>query len=223
MKYIKSFNELNENSEKSFSKAAEKFKSYYTGWDEDVEIEDGKYGAHVFEFPNEEKMNSFIDEVGGMPHPLGGLRTVLTESFNEAYDDYDTPMWHKHRELKLQLIELKNDLKDAWLDMENDPEVEPEGGPVANKWADRIEKMEKEIAEVESKINKMENTVKKARTPQSDAQKKITKNVEEIRKSILSWPDRTPEQQAEIYKKRYSINDDLETIVNVLKELKLAK
>lgn len=48
------------------------FEQYFTGTD-DVNGESVK----VYEFPNQETMTQFLDQVGGMPHPLGGLRAVV--------------------------------------------------------------------------------------------------------------------------------------------------
>jgi hypothetical protein len=53
----------------------------------------------------------------------------------------------------------------------------------------------------------------------SDSKKKLTKNIEDIKRSIKSWPDRTVEQQAVIYKKRYEIQDSLEEVTRVLEEI----
>jgi hypothetical protein len=50
--------------------------------------------------------------------------------------------------------------------------------------------------------------------------KKILKNLEDIKRSIKSWPDRTIPQQAEIYKTRYKIAADVAEIGNILTALK---
>lgn len=140
---------------------------------------------------------------------------------NEAYDDYGTPMWHKYTELQDELASLKQELKDLYSDMENDPEIEIEGGKVADEWGDKIEKKEAEIKKIDDKINKMENPgPRKAREKKSDAEAKLNKNIEDIKRSIKSWPERTIPQQAEIYKTRYKIDADVAEIANVLTALK---
>jgi len=56
---------------------AKAYKSAYEGYDPAVTTPDGKEGAHVFEFDNEDKLNEFLDKVGGAPHPSGGMRAIL--------------------------------------------------------------------------------------------------------------------------------------------------
>lgn len=59
---------------------AQAFQEYYKGT-EDVDFEGGRsQNVHVFEFPTDELMDQFLENVGGMPHPLGGNRAVLSES-----------------------------------------------------------------------------------------------------------------------------------------------
>ena len=143
---------------------------------------------------------------------------------NESYDDFGTATYRKHQALEQEIKELKDDIKQAWSDMENDPDIEIEGGPVADSWAEKIENMETELKKLEEKIKKIENPkARERRTVQTDAKKKLTKNIEDINRSVKSWPDRTLQQQAEIYKTRYKITDDLDTIVAVLKELQADK
>lgn len=164
------------------------------------------------------------------------------ESFiNEAaYEKYGTASYWKYEELKDELKDLKSDLKQAWIDMENDPKIEIEGGPVADAWGGKIEKLENDITDVEAKIAKMESKpVKKEltydevmakETPEykakikvEDAKKSLLNKIDDIKKSILAWPDRTIPEQAEIYKKRYGLKAELADIATALTELQAEK
>ena len=49
-------------------------------------------------------------------------------------------------ENKEEIADLQARLDQVWREMENDPDIEPEGGPVADQYADEIHKLEKEIA-----------------------------------------------------------------------------
>jgi hypothetical protein len=171
------------------------------------------------------------------------MRIKLFEQFvNEAYDDYGTPLHTKWTEaqdelvsLQQELKDLKQELKDAFSDMENDPKIEPEGGKVADEWGgklndieENIEKKKKEIEKLEAKIYKMENPAQRknstlAATPKDAAKHLLMKNIEDIKISMRSWPDRTIPQQAEIYKKRYKLVQDVEDIAAALTELEAEK
>ena len=67
---------------------ASKFKKYFTGFEDDDYIkhfpnnEPGS-GVYVFEFPNDKILDKFLDEVGGAPHPLGGIRAILSIKGNK--------------------------------------------------------------------------------------------------------------------------------------------
>ena len=161
------------------------------------------------------------------------------ESFiNEAYDDYGTPLNAKWTEaqdelasLDQELKDLKRDLKDAFSDMENDPDIKPEGGKVADEWGGKlnkieedIEKKKKEIEKLVAKIDKMENPTPRknsttATTPKDAAKALLLKKIEDIKVSMKAWPDRTIQQQAVIYKKRYNLVQDVEDIATALEEL----
>lgn len=67
---------------------------YYLGYDATLKVDEDVDGAYVFEFPSTVVMNSFLEEVGGMPHPHGGPRAVLT------YKDEEIPEALKESELK---------------------------------------------------------------------------------------------------------------------------
>ena len=49
----------------------------YRAGEDDVEIDGKVVHVAVFEFPTDEKLEEFIGDVGGMPHPNGGLRAVV--------------------------------------------------------------------------------------------------------------------------------------------------
>lgn len=57
---------------------AKAYRSNYRGFDPTADY-GGQQGHHVFEFQDEKGMNRFLNDVGGAPHPLGGLRTVLSD------------------------------------------------------------------------------------------------------------------------------------------------
>lgn len=144
------------------------------------------------------------------------------------FKSYIDESYNKNSEL-LQLKQDKKDLeaelKQAWMDMENDPDIEPEGGPVADSWGGKLEDLQKEIEKLDTKIKKMEAPkAKKEENPLAETKKVLMKHAEEIKRSVQSWPDRTLEQAAEIYKKRYFDNDfDQSLIVKALKELQEEK
>lgn len=166
------------------------------------------------------------------------------ESFiNEAYDDQGTPLNKKWTDaqdelasLEQELKDLKQDLKQAFSDMENDPNIEPEGGKVADEWGgklndieEEIEKKKKEIEKLLAKIDKMENPTKRKDSTKADTPKDAAKailvryHLDDIKTSMKAWPDRTIQQQAEIYKKRYKLVQDVEDISAALAELEAEK
>lgn len=55
----------------------EKWQQYRTGTEE-VQINGEYEQVDVFEFPDESLVEEFLGEIGGMPHPLGGFRVVLS-------------------------------------------------------------------------------------------------------------------------------------------------
>jgi hypothetical protein len=64
-----------------FGKALQGWGAYYQGWDPDVEHPAGK-GAHIFAFVDDPAgMDSFLNEIGGTPHPQGGGRVLLASGF----------------------------------------------------------------------------------------------------------------------------------------------
>lgn len=61
-----------------------KYGAYFKGeWEN--ETNNGYEDVYVFEFPDEKVMHEFLDEVGGMPHPLGGHRTILSKEKGGMY------------------------------------------------------------------------------------------------------------------------------------------
>jgi len=64
---------------KKVGPAGKDYEKNYKGFDPTVD-HDGKEGHHVYEFPNHKEKQSFLDKVGGAPHPLGGHRVILNES-----------------------------------------------------------------------------------------------------------------------------------------------
>jgi len=144
----------------------------------------------------------------------------LFEAFVSEEIKFGTAKWDKFTNLQDELASLKQELKDAWSDMENDPEIEVEGGPVADEWGEKIEKIEDEIKKIEDKIEKMENpSPRKPRADKGDSKKILLKNIEDIKNSRKTYPDRTIEQQALIYKKRFKISDDENKIVQSIIDL----
>lgn len=61
--------------------------------------------------------------------------------------------------LKLKLRELEHDRQLVYSDMENDPDVEPEGGMVADEYGKRIEVFDKQIAKIYTEIEKIEEPI----------------------------------------------------------------
>lgn len=149
---------------------------------------------------------------------IHNFESFVNEALTVAYSS------QRLMNLKQAKKELEEELKDLFRQMEDDPELEPEGGKVADEWGAKLEQKEKEIAKIKAKINKMETSTQRApREAQGDAKKKLTKNIDDIKNSRKFYPERTIEQQAEIYKKRYKIDDEVEKITAVLKELENSK
>lgn len=161
------------------------------------------------------------------------MRFHTFESFNEAKDLFSKTEL-KIMDLNDELKDLKSDLKQAKIDMEGDPEIEIEGGPVANEWGKKIMDLEDQIEKTKAKIQKLETPrkpgVKKELTyeeainkdkikAKKTAKSYIEKEKEDILRSMKSYPNRSYTEQAIIYKKRYNIPGDLEYIEDILKEL----
>lgn len=133
-------------------------------------------------------------------------------------------------DLKQERNELQNDIRQAWSDMENDPDIEPEGGKIADEWGGKLNKMEAELEKLTAKIDKMENpaarkaSTAKEETPVAQIKKIFSKYIDDINQSRKSWPDRTVEEQAVIYKRRYlSDKADLEDVKKAIDELQSEK
>lgn len=144
---------------------------------------------------------------------IHNFKNYIDESYNKNAD---------LSQAKEDLARLKKELKQAWIDMENDPDIEPTGGPIADGWGEKIAKLETEVEKMEKKIEKLEKPrEKKEEDPVAGTKKVLVKHIEEIKRSMTAWPDRTIEQAAEIYKKRYFHNNfDASLIVKALGELK---
>jgi len=70
--------------------------------------------------------------------------------------------------LKFKLEELQNKSTEVYKDMENDPDVELEGGRVANHYGSILNRIDKQIQKVRKQIEILENPVlasKKLETP----------------------------------------------------------
>ena len=51
---------------------------YVEGYDKHISNYEKGMQVEVYEFPSEEKMISFLEDVGGIPHPLGGNRVIVS-------------------------------------------------------------------------------------------------------------------------------------------------
>jgi hypothetical protein len=139
---------------------------------------------------------------------------------NEAYSQSER--YYKILNLQKERDEKQEELNQMRIDMEEDPDIEIEGGPIADKWGGELNRQEKEIEKLDNQIEKLENPVTRKKREagiQSDAKKKLLKNIEDVKRSMKSWPDRTIEEQAAIYKKRYGITDEVNTVIDAIKEL----
>ena len=130
-----------------------------------------------------------------------------------------------------ELASLKQERKDLDRDMEN------EAGQKGDAWTDEdanrygelmnvkdkeIEKIEAEVAKLSTRLDNYHNPKgPRVPIPGSDALRKAKANFEDIERSIRSWPDRSPEEVADIMKKRYGMQDSTEDIANVLISLGL--
>ena len=57
-------------------------------------------------------------------------------------------------DLKEEKIELEKQLDTLRFDIETDPAIEPEGGPVADKYRDELNKLEGRLKEINESIRK---------------------------------------------------------------------
>jgi FtsZ-binding cell division protein ZapB len=92
-------------------------------------------------------------------------------------------------------------------------------GKMMNELDEKIEAKELEIEKLEDKLYPKAKEVK----PGDKTRDALKSNLEDIQKSQKSWPDRTPKEQAEIYKKRYHMSDDIQTIIDVMSDMGITK
>jgi len=158
----------------------------------------------------------------------------LFENFNEEL--YVSSVSDKHLDLKYlkdELIDLEKDLKQLFRDQEQeigqiisktgDSESE-DGVKVRDEYGARLEKLEKDIEKKKGEIKILDDKLNTPRKPRAidpvvTVTKILNKHKEDIAQSKRSWPNRTPQEEAEIYKKRFEIAEPIETIISALNNL----
>lgn len=158
------------------------------------------------------------------------------EESNESYK-FSGYSSKKEMEAAEALDELNDELKDLLRDRrELDRDMEEEAGEKGDKWTDadanrygeqmnrkdeEIEKKEKEIKLAQEKLDKFSEPKEKKAGDVSYAI--LKKNIEDIKKSIKAWPERSTKGQAEIYKTRYNMGEDIPSIMIAIEKLKTNK
>lgn len=137
------------------------------------------------------------------------------------------------RDLETELKDLKRELKSLFeeQDLEAGEKGEDWTDADANRYGAQMNEVEKKIESKQEEIKKAEAqlyNLTKSRGPREpkpgdDIRKILKKNLDDIEKSQKSWPDRTAEEQAKIYKKRYNIEYNVSKIVDIMKELKIVE
>lgn len=128
--------------------------------------------------------------------------------------------------LKQELKELKEDRKQLMIDMENDPAViDNTDGKEAQEYGEKLNKLDNDIQYTKNKLNKVEDSLhnllnKSYKKNEPTTLSILKKNIDDINNSMKIFPNRTEEENAKIFKKRYNINDNEENIINSLNKLK---
>lgn len=120
--------------------------------------------------------------------------------------------------------ELLNDIKDVRNDMENDQEVidQPDAsvkGSAADQYGDKLNKLEAQLEKIDAQIEKVLNP--KGRVEKPDAYWILQKHIDDAKDSIKKFPERTEEESATIFKKRYNIRCSIESTISAMVELGL--
>lgn len=168
---------------------------------------------------------------------VNNMKKIHTfDQFNESYK-FSGYSSKKEMDAADALDQLKDELKDLLRDRrELDRDMEEEAGEKGDKWTDadanrygsqmnkkddEIEKMEKEIKVAQEKFDKFSEPKEKKAGDVSYTI--LKKNLEDIKKSIKAWPERSFKGQAEIYKTRYNMGEDIPAIIVALEKLKTNK
>lgn len=157
-----------------------------------------------------------------------------SKKYNEAYN------FKRKQELEDELHTLIDELSDLEKEREQlDTDMENEAGQAGDKWTDddanrygvymdnkdrEIEKKKKEIQKAQEIFDKFESSRKSRVIKPGDISYKILKlHIDDLKSSIKSWPNRNDKEQAEIYKKRYGISEDIPSIIIAINKLKMKK
>ena len=86
---------------------------------------------------------------------------------------------------------------------------------------EEIEAKKKEIKIAQEKFDKFSEP--KEKKPGDSSYFVLKNHLEDVKKSIKAWPDRTDKEQATIYKKRYDMGEDIPSIIIAIEKLKTNK
>lgn len=153
---------------------------------------------------------------------INNFETFVNESQPWHTSKSEENRYEKLLQLQQERKEKQEELDQMFLDMEGDPDIESEGGPIADKWGKELNKQQEAIDKLDLQIEKMENPATRKKREaglQTDSKRILLKNIEDVKRSMKAWPDRNVEEQASIYKKRYGISDELTAVVGAIKEL----
>lgn len=146
---------------------------------------------------------------------------------------YGTNKHDTENKLGSIIDEIEDDLKDhqkrlkqIYADMEEDEDINNSDEKTANEYGQKINDMVDKIDKISTDLDKAHieyNNVFELKEPSliSLIKKDINKNIDEIKKSISNFKDRTPEENAKLFKTRYDISGSIDDIVSVLKEIGL--
>lgn len=155
-----------------------------------IDGEDGEYSMHssdVEKIENEEPYEDYddeLDEARDINDPaLVNARAKLTTP--------STPVAAKEKDLEIlrQIKALKREKFQVMRDMEQ--EAEPEGGPIADDYADRLMDLDQQIKDLEAKLSINEEDINEAaHIPSNIAEFAKRKGITSTVKKVATWVEK---------------------------------
>lgn len=155
---------------------------------------------------------------------------------NEAFNwEADRNRRDKMETAKEELDDLLDRRKQMDIDMEEEAGEKGDdfGDEEGNKWGAEMNKLDKQIEKARAKYEKAKEVydnegrrgprASKELTAEEAATKQLKANLDSVKASIKSYPDRTPKEAAKIFKDRYRLNMDVDSIASALVGMGLLK
>jgi hypothetical protein len=204
---------------------------------------------------SKEKIASAIIEMADVSYDIGDIEKTHPKEYKQILDklsnlyleqglrynqtkEYDAERTERNKNAPLEevysnderIIDLENELTDLedrreQLNIDQEQEAEPEGGPIADKYGSEMNQLDDEISVVKAKLEKLRNRKTpgpkgpRALKPGADTMKKLLPVKDEVFASRKSYPGRTDKEFATILKDRYNLFDDVPTIMDVVSKL----